>query len=253
MTTGRFLSHGFGRLTLAALIAVGIVGGGARLAHAADATITTVTITAGTSGHYPTFTIVGSGFGATAPTPVDTPGSDCGGSSYSHYNQPPALAYDQNNGTFDVGHDNGVGIVLSSYSDSQVVYTFGTACGVPAYGVSFYAVNAGDKFTVYVPGASCSGTIAFGVTIDCRPPATPTATATKTNTPTATATKTNTPTATATKTNTPTATGTPTGGVMPPPSNTPELGSGELLVAGLLPIGAALFYRRRRSQRMTRP
>ncbi len=35
----------------------------------------------------------------------------------------------------------------------------------------------------------------------------------------------------------------------PLPTATPELGSGELLAAGLLPIGAALLYRRRRMRR----
>jgi len=32
---------------------------------------------------------------------------------------------------------------------------------------------------------------------------------------------------------------------------TPELGSGELLVSGLLPLGAVLLYRRRRTRRAT--
>jgi len=32
---------------------------------------------------------------------------------------------------------------------------------------------------------------------------------------------------------------------------TPELGSGELLATGLLPIGAILFYRRRRNRRVS--
>jgi len=35
----------------------------------------------------------------------------------------------------------------------------------------------------------------------------------------------------------------------PPPAPTPELGSGELLATGLLPIGAVLLYRRRRARR----
>ena len=34
-----------------------------------------------------------------------------------------------------------------------------------------------------------------------------------------------------------------------PPVGTPELGSGELLATGLLPIGAILLYRRRRNRR----
>ena len=33
------------------------------------------------------------------------------------------------------------------------------------------------------------------------------------------------------------------------PTATPELGSGELLATGLLPIGAVLLYRRRRADR----
>jgi len=33
---------------------------------------------------------------------------------------------------------------------------------------------------------------------------------------------------------------------------TPELGSGELLATGLLPLGLALLYRRRRARRATR-
>jgi len=41
------------------------------------------------------------------------------------------------------------------------------------------------------------------------------------------------------------------GGGGPPPSATPELGSGELLATGLLPIGAILLYRRRRSSKKT--
>jgi len=37
----------------------------------------------------------------------------------------------------------------------------------------------------------------------------------------------------------------------PGPTTTPELGSGELLATGLLPIGAVLLYRRRRTRRAT--
>jgi len=37
----------------------------------------------------------------------------------------------------------------------------------------------------------------------------------------------------------------------PLPTATPELGSGALLATGLLPIGAVLFYRRRRARRAT--
>jgi len=40
--------------------------------------------------------------------------------------------------------------------------------------------------------------------------------------------------------------------VPPPPiTATPEIGSGELLAIGLLPIGAVLLYRRRRTRRAT--
>ncbi len=48
-------------------------------------------------------------------------------------------------------------------------------------------------------------------------------------------------------TDTPSSTGPGSGGAA-----TPELGSGELLATGLLPIGAVLLYRRRRTRRATR-
>lgn len=37
--------------------------------------------------------------------------------------------------------------------------------------------------------------------------------------------------------------------VVCPPSATPELGSGELLATGLVPLALALLYRRRRARR----
>jgi len=76
---------------------------------------------------------------------------------------------------------------------------------------TYGSLVVGDTFTVSVQGVTCSGTVSYITPTTC----------------------------------------TSSGGGSGSGAATPELGSGELLATGVLPIGAVLLYRRRRARRAT--
>jgi HYR domain len=108
----------------------------------------------------PTVTIVGSGF---LPQPTALP-AICGG-SLSPGIQLHFGVKSETSGGFNAGAaDNLLGISVSSYTDTNIEYQFGSAlCGYPTFG----KVAQGETFTVDVNGASCSGTVDYTAPVQC--------------------------------------------------------------------------------------
>ena len=109
----------------------------------------------------PTITVSGSGFGTQAdigtPNPASTtencflrPGTTMGpistlGTRARNFVAglgPPSLA--------------AVGVKISSYSNTLIVFTVGSC-----YGQNGWIFDSGDRYTMYVRGASYSGTVSF--------------------------------------------------------------------------------------------
>jgi hypothetical protein len=156
--------------------------GGASRAHAAGTpTITTVSFagTGGLAGNV-TVTVSGQNFGSTAPPaiPDNVPGSPVyDGYSGQNFNPAQQLAFTDDATTapapWSAGQSgNHIGLVLApapyTYTDSSIVFGFGDAYGT-TFGNGFY-LNAGDPFTVYVGGQSCSGIVDFNTPTSCSPP-----------------------------------------------------------------------------------
>ena len=111
----------------------------------------------------PVVTVNGSGFGASAAalgTAYGIP-AYCGGGSFSGDDygtnfqfQDNAVPWSAGLGTGNFG-DNCIGVDFTSYSDTQVVFTFGSYY----YPNSAYQLLAGDPFTMNVLGATISGNV----------------------------------------------------------------------------------------------
>jgi hypothetical protein len=107
----------------------------------------------------PTVTVSGSGFGTIANL---GPGSaSCGtGDDYADN----FLFADQTDG-WNAGEGppqyDCIGVIIQSYSNEQVVFTFGSQYGVYRIGSGVALLNSGDQFTMTLLGASFSGTAAY--------------------------------------------------------------------------------------------
>ncbi len=114
----------------------------------APPTINSVSFTGTASA--PTVTISGSNLGA---EPVGSPA----GCSTTGDNFPGAsLTFNDTTGSWGAGTGGDcIGLVVSSYSSSQVVYQFGS--GYNVYGTA----NSGDAFNVTVQGATYTGTVVY--------------------------------------------------------------------------------------------
>lgn len=98
----------------------------------------------------PTVTIDGSNLGS---EPSGTP-AGCGttGDNFSGN----SLTFSDNTGSWEAGTGGDcIGLVVASYSSSQVVYSFGS--GYATYGVA----NSGDSYTLTVQGVSFSGSVSY--------------------------------------------------------------------------------------------
>jgi len=124
------------------------------------ATISSVSITGPQSN--PTITILGSGFGGQAPTGV-TPTGGWTGLDFP----PQSLSLsDSAGGGWSAGDEVGstsancIGLILQQYSDSQIVYQFGSCYA--AFWPGTFNLSPGDCFSVTVNGASFSGIVSYG-------------------------------------------------------------------------------------------
>ena len=125
---------------------------------AAAFTVVQPTITAVTYGGSftsPTITIWGSGFGTRSFLGAPQTPSTCGGSG-SDYAGTISLHDSSTSPQNDAGAlGDCIGLVISSYSDSQIVLSPGSTYGTPGYGPDDF----GDSISVNVLGASYSGTV----------------------------------------------------------------------------------------------
>ena len=111
-------------------------------------TITSVSFT-GTAAH-PTVTISGSNLG------TEPPGSPAGCSTTGDNFPGTSLTFNDTTGGWGAGTGGDcIGLVVSSYSSSQVVYQFGS--GYDVYGTA----NDGDAFSLTVQGVTYSGTVTY--------------------------------------------------------------------------------------------
>lgn len=105
----------------------------------------------------PTVIVNGSGFGTQAA--LGTPHAVCGG-FYTGSDYGTALyLYDATQGWtagYDItGNCDSIGMVISSYSNNQIVFIFGSAYS------NYALLNETDVYNVNLLGANVAGTVAF--------------------------------------------------------------------------------------------
>jgi hypothetical protein len=115
----------------------------------------------------PQMTILGSGFGS---EPASTnlaykgyTGFDYGNALYfcDTSTNPNAFCAGQNDGK---GGGDTIGLVVGSYTDTQIVYALGSSYSLSYYPSNTFRLQQGDHFTAYVSGMTCSGVVDFGGT-----------------------------------------------------------------------------------------
>ena len=129
-------------------------------------TVSSVTFTGGSDSPGPTVTVTGSGFGSDPPPGLDNSTTSCGsfeenGDLYveAFYFMDTTNAWGAGEGTPPGG--DCIGIVVQSWSDTQVVFTFGSVYADDDFGD--YMADQGDGFTLYVEGTPFSGTVSYPV------------------------------------------------------------------------------------------
>jgi hypothetical protein len=122
--------------------------GGFKVPVTGAPTISSVSFTG--SAANPTVTISGSNLGS-------EPAGSSAGCSTSGDNFPGnSLTFDDTTGSWGAGTGGDcIGLVVSSYTSSQVVYQFGS--GYNSYGTA----NSGDAYTLTVQGVAFSGTVSY--------------------------------------------------------------------------------------------
>jgi hypothetical protein len=144
----------------------------APIAHAADPVISSVAF--GGNANSPTITVNGSGFGTSAPPVAATGG--CSGSGGDDYGYLHLALFDMANNpnAFNAGYSDPIygrqsciGLVITSYSDTQIVYSFSSYYAETG---QFYVLNQGDPFWLFVGGVGCSGNVDYGNTVSCATP-----------------------------------------------------------------------------------
>ena len=109
----------------------------------------------------PTITLSGTGFGSGPPTGFSDDDTSCG--TYSGNGETFGTNLYIQSSTFVAGEGTPpstscVGLVVQSWTDTQIVMTYGSA--YDTYGP--WVLNSGDSYTAYVEGASYAGTVEFG-------------------------------------------------------------------------------------------
>lgn len=142
----------------------------------ARGTILTVAFT-GTPAS-PQVTISGGGFGV-EPNPSNAAfpgytGYDYGNELYfcDTSSNPNAFCAGQNDGN---GSGDTIGLVVSTYTESQITYSLGSTYSQYYYPNNIYRIAPSDQFTVHVGGQTCSGVIDFNSAAPCvqTPPPSP--------------------------------------------------------------------------------
>ncbi len=110
----------------------------------------------------PKVTISGSGFGTVANLGSGTAacGSHPTGFDYGNHFLFSDTTEGWNAGEASPDYDC-IGVIIKSYSDEQVVFTFGSDYGVYPIGSGVALLNSGDRFTMTLLGASFSGKIHY--------------------------------------------------------------------------------------------
>ena len=139
--------------TLRVVLAIGCLG---FCVHSASATtITNATLSGSLSD--PTITVYGSGFGTEPTGIVAYPGSTAARSGEDY--GPTALSFhDMGPLGFDAGQSKAtgqdlIGLVISEYTDTEIVFTLGPIYTKTYYPDDIYAIQPGDSFDVEVAGA----------------------------------------------------------------------------------------------------
>jgi hypothetical protein len=134
-------------------LAVGVLAATAALAGAgvASAAVKVTNVTFGGNSTAPTITITGTGFGSHAPTAYSAANTSCGsyGSGNGNWYGTNGLwffdstnAWQAGDGTASGG--NCIGLVVQSWTATQVVFTFGIAYG----SFDHWTVDPGDHFVI---------------------------------------------------------------------------------------------------------
>jgi pimeloyl-ACP methyl ester carboxylesterase len=124
----------------------------------------------------------GTGFGSQPPSPSNLAlpgytGSDYGNALYlcDTTPNPNAFCAGQNNG----GGGDLIGLVTNNcvppniaacWNDSRFFFDIGSSYSQYYYPNNIYRLQQGDRFTLTVEGATCSGTVAYDQTVSCSPP-----------------------------------------------------------------------------------
>jgi alpha-tubulin suppressor-like RCC1 family protein len=116
--------------------------------------VTAVTFTGSVSS--PTLTIVGSGFGTKASLGSASSACDSG----KTYGTKLSVA-DTTEGWSAGHHGDCVGLIVSSYTNTKVVLSFGSDYGHLAVGTGVALLSGGDSYTVSVLGATLSDTAIY--------------------------------------------------------------------------------------------
>jgi YVTN family beta-propeller protein len=138
--------------------------GGSCNIGATQTTLTAPTISAVTfagTPASPTVTVWGSGFGTEADLGAPVPAYD--NQTGSDYGQQLYLLDGFGAGEGDGPFGDDVGVSISSYSDDQITFAFGSA--YPSYG----EVDPGDNFSVTVLGTIFNGTVSYPAHVQAGP------------------------------------------------------------------------------------
>ena len=115
-------------------------------------------VTFGGNPSNPTLTVTGTGLGSLAG--LGSPTAPGGGGSGEDYGN--SLYFSDLTGSWQAGQaGNYVGLVISSYSNTQIVFTFGNQYSV------FGPVANGDSYSVTLSGAVFNGTASLGTGYTC--------------------------------------------------------------------------------------
>jgi hypothetical protein len=113
----------------------------------------------------PTITITGLGFGS-EPAP-----SGLGYAGFTGYDYGDQLWFQDLSSdpyAWNAGEQgNYIGLNISTYTDTNIAYQFGSNYPLFYYPEDIYALHLGDTFVVHVLDASCTGTVSLDTPISC--------------------------------------------------------------------------------------
>jgi hypothetical protein len=141
---------------VSATLCVAVDQDGDALTYTAPAPPTISSVTFGGNETSPTVTISGSGFGTQGE--LDSPQESCGnGSDFGNNLDVSDATQGWSAGQDNLNDYDCVGLIISSYSDSQIVFSFDNQ-----YGTAPFVLDSGDDYTVDVLDSAFSGTVSYG-------------------------------------------------------------------------------------------